>query len=360
MRILLALAATLAASALAAQPAAQPASCEAALDSLQTVFRRDYPGYRTKVAGREAELAALTDSVRAVVRTSEDHRVCVAQGLQRWVRFFRDPHVMLWQAGPPPPPSSAAAPASADAPAPEDPGRPTLRFRDDSTAILRIPDLDAAYKGAVDSLVAASRARLLRTPYLLVDVRGNGGGCTCTYESIVPLFYTGPIAITGNDVWSSEGNLAAMREWSTDPVMPEGIRRTAAAVVARMEANPGRFVPWVADTTLRMDTVYPQPRAVGVLVDAECASSCENLVLDAMQSRKVTVAGAGNTKGVGDYGNVRSLWLPGWRRLRIPTSRSRRLPRRPIDGIGIPPQLRIPAGEADPVEFTLRHLRARR
>src|SRR5689334_14774683 len=66
-------------------------SCVAALDSLRLLFRRDYPGYSEKVSGHEAALAALTDSARAIARTSDDHTVCIP-ALRRWARFFRDPH----------------------------------------------------------------------------------------------------------------------------------------------------------------------------------------------------------------------------------------------------------------------------
>jgi hypothetical protein len=52
-------------------------SCVAAFDSLQSVFAHDYPGYREKVAGHEAALAALTDSVRATARSADGYQVCI-------------------------------------------------------------------------------------------------------------------------------------------------------------------------------------------------------------------------------------------------------------------------------------------
>src|SRR5258705_2552939 len=97
------------------------------------------------------------------------------------------------------------------------------------------------------------------------------------------------------------------------------------------------------------------PRRVALLVDHHCASSCEELVFEARQSRKVTVLGSENTAGVDDYGNIRSLWLPGWRRMRVPTSRERRGER--IDRVGLAPAVRIPASAPDAVEFARRYLR---
>jgi Periplasmic protease len=113
-------------------------------------------------------------------------------------------------------------------------------------------------------------------------------------------------------------------------------------------------VPFPADMVVRLDTVYPMPRAVAVLVDGGCASSCEDFVLMAQQSAKVTVVGPARTAGIHDYGNVRALWLPGWRRLRVPTSRSRRLPAEAIDNVGLAPEVWVPAGAPDTIRFAGR------
>ncbi len=338
--------------------AADDSSCVAALDTMAALFQRDYPGYRDKVPGREAELAALTDSVRAIARTSEHHAVCVGQALQPWTRFFRDPHIMVWQAAPPPPAGTAAQTATAAVPA-DDPDRPSLTYPDDSTAVLRIADLDWSYKPAIDSLLAANHARLLATPYLVVDVRGNTGGATSSYAGLIPLLYTRPIRQYGADIWASEGNMAMIREWIADPTFPEGDREQARAVLSRMEASPNRFVPYAEGHVIRRDRVHAMPRRAAVLVDGGCKSSCEDLVMAALQSDKVTVLGTRSTGGVHDYGNVRSVWLPGWRRLRVPTSRSRRLlAEGPLDMVGIPPQVLIPEAETDAVGFARRYLRS--
>ena len=106
------------------------------------------------------------------------------------------------------------------------------------------------------------------------------------------------------------------------------------------------------DRTIRMDTVFPMPRRVAVLVDSGCASSCENFLLRVRQSTKVTTMGT-HSAGVGDYGEVRFVWLPGWRRVGLPTNRSRG-PR--IDNVGIAPAVVIPGSESDPVAFARRYL----
>jgi hypothetical protein len=325
------------------------------------VLRRDYPGYRDRVPGHEAEFAASTDSVRAVARTSDHYSVCIP-ALKRVTAFFRDAHLLVWQAAPPTPPAPPAPTSAAPAAGPpqhpaDDPDRPTLRFADESTAVLRLPTLDVEYKPAIDTLVTANLARLRVAPYLIVDLRGNGGGCTCSYDAIGPLLYTDPIRWEGTDVLASPANTDWYRTWFTAHAfeLSESDKATRRAVLSRMDTHPNQFVELYPATVLRRDTVYGLPRKVAVLVDRGCASSCEDFVLEARQSRKVAVLGVENTSGTHDYGEVRSLWLPGWRRLRVPTARSRG---ERIDFIGIAPAVRIPKDTPDAVEWARRYLHA--
>jgi hypothetical protein len=200
---------------------------------------------------------------------------------------------------------------------------------------------------------------------LVIDLRGNGGGCTCTFDALMPLIATGPIRSDGIDIWSSPANVAYFRAMMTDAATPDTLKLELRRLLPRLESTPDAFVP--ADTegdTYVPSTILPRPDAVAVLVDSMCASSCEGFVSAARQSRKVTVFSATNTRGVGDYGNVRSIMLPGWRRLRVPTSRSGRLRagiQAATDYIGLSPDVRLPADSAAgnaAVVFALHHLRA--
>ena len=333
--------------------AQEGASCVVAFDSLEAVLRSDYPGYAEKARGRERSLAALADSVRAVAHSSADYRVCIP-ALQRWIHYFRDPHLMLWQGAPPT--SVRAKRSAADGAAvPDvlaaDPDQPNIHAVDDSTFVVRIPSLDRSYKAALDSLVAAHRDRLLSTPYLVVDLRGDGGGCTCTYGALVPLLYGGPFREVGFDLWTSPANVAFIREALMDGTAPDSGKAELHRVLLQAEGASNRFVPFPDDAVVRLETVYPMPRAVAVLVDHGCASSCEDFVLMARESRKVTIVSPDRTAGVHDYGNVRAIWLPGWRRLRIPTTRSHRLPGGAIDNVGLAPDVWVPAGVGDTIRF---------
>ena len=330
---------------------AAPSSCAAAFDSLQSLFRHDYPGYRDKVAGHETELAALTDSLRPTVLSSNDHQICIP-ALKRWAQFFRDPHVIgPWQAAPPQPHSEA--PLKPAAPPADDPDRPWLRVLDDSTALVRLPSLDSLYRPVIDSMVAASSTRLHATPYLIVDVRGNPGGYTGSYDSITPLLYGGPVQFDGVDVWASPANIAHYRTLAANKFLSDTDRALINARLPIMERHVNQFVQLQPARTVRRDTIFPMPRKVVILVDSLCASSCEDFVLEARQSSKVVLMGSSHTKGVHDYGELRFVWLPGWRRVSVPTSR---VPGAHLDNVGIAPAVFIPVSDTGAVEYARRYL----
>ncbi|CAA9330334.1 MAG: hypothetical protein AVDCRST_MAG68-2439 [uncultured Gemmatimonadetes bacterium] len=347
LALLAACAPTIRTPAQAPVAAARDTTCAPDFDAMESAVRAGYPGLPGMSPARRAEFEALTQVVRGEALRATDPVACMAT-LQRWTAWFGDNHMQLGESRP-------AQPASAT------PGddRPSLRIVDDSTAVLRLPSFGRDHKASVDSLVAAHRAWLLATPFLVVDVRGNGGGWTAVYDSVLPFLYTNPIRVDGMDIYAAPANLALVREMIASGRGPAAMLEQARAVAARMEANPGGFVTFTEDREIRLDTVYPNPRAVALLVDRRCASSCEQFILDARQSRKVTVVGTGSTRGMLDYGNLRRVPLPSeQRRFFIPTARSRRLPATPLDRTGIAPAVLVPPG-TDPLAFAVAHLRTR-
>lgn len=332
---------------------AAPSTCSMDFDSTTVIVRRDYAGYPTKGVGHEAALASLTDSVRHDVSAATDVVSCT-KALRRWIAFFRDRHLSIVDRQPSAAADAVAMPSSANA------RLPTLSTLDDSTLLLRLPDFGQSLKPTIDSLLHANSARLAASPYLIIDVRGNGGGWTASYSELLPFIYTDPIRVDGVDAWGSPGNIAALRALVASTSGPAAIRAQARVVLARMEAHPGTFVLFASDTVVTLPSVYPTPRAVAIIVDHRCASTCEQFVLDARQSRKIVVLGSENTGGLLDFGNARAVELPSrGRRLHVPFTRSHRLPATPLDLTGVGPAVRIPPGTADAIEYVRKFLAAK-
>lgn len=255
-----------------------------------------------------------------------------------------------------------------EVPATSDPGLVEHAFPSDTmfmkplssdTLWLRIPDFDDSRAMPLKDILDANAAALASTPNLLIDLRNNGGGSDFVYAPLTPLLYSRPIYSVGAEMRASKDNVALRM------AVAEQIRAEAPEVAqyldrqnARMAAALGTYVS--GDDQIfsveRLDRVLPFPKRVAVLVD-NAASTGEQFLLEARQSRKVTLFGKENSAGVLDFANVVGMLTPSGRyEVFWATSRSKRLPGDPVDPDGIAPDIRIPASEDDPVAYAQRWL----
>jgi hypothetical protein len=231
-----------------------------------------------------------------------------------------------------------------------------VRELDPQTALIQLPSFNGRHATKVDSLIRAHRELLTRTPNLIIDVRGNGGGADLTFQPLRPLLYTAPMVTPGLSIYATEDNIRQAEKLLSQPGFPEEWKGRVRSMVAEMRERPGKFLP-APDDTFRLAAVLPNPRRVAVLTDRFCASSCESFVWNALQSDKVTVYGE-NTGGLLDYGNVTTVETPCPAfRLRNPTARSTRVDTQPLDLVGITPEVRIPEGVVYPLEWVHQHLK---
>ncbi|AHG92007.1 peptidase S41 [Gemmatirosa kalamazoonensis] len=222
------------------------------------------------------------------------------------------------------------------------------------TVLVQIPTFNDPR--GIDSLFAAEGARIRAAERLVVDVRGNGGGSDYNYRELLPLVYTGPIKVVGMMALATDDNIRANEALAADTTFPEGQRAGLRANVARMKASRGGW--WIGnDGETTFDSVRTLPRRVAILVDRGCASSCEQFLLAARQSAKVTLYGE-RSAGILDYANVRRAEMPGGDLvLNYPTTKSKRVAAgQGIDGVGIAPQVRIPVAEWEAIEWVRREI----
>ncbi|MCC7701124.1 hypothetical protein IGS59_02660 [Janthinobacterium sp. GW460P] len=237
---------------------------------------------------------------------------------------------------------------------------PALRILSDSTVLLTLPSFHGSYRAALASLLETHRGTLAARPNWILDVRRNGGGSDSTYAPLLS--------------WISSGEMLTMgAEWLATPANIEGQEKVcaqlapgdqacaafAAQAVAQMRTvKPGQYAPQQSGGTVsyaRADTPEPRrPARVAVLVDRDCASSCEEFLLATRQSFHVKLIGR-NSYGALDYSNMRLHVLPsGQRHLQYATSRSARLPHLQVDLAGIQPDIYLPppkdeAGRAEEI-----------
>lgn len=232
-----------------------------------------------------------------------------------------------------------------------------LKKLDDQTLFLRIPTFDHNLRYLTDSLLAAHADLLASTPNLIIDLRNNGGGSDVSYSKVMPYLYTQPIQLVGAQQFATVDNAEKYRLLQHDKNYPRSTRWYAKRMEKKMLRQPGKMLKG-KNSTQKMKRVRPYPQKVAVLINGGCGSSCEQFVLAARQSKKVTLIGS-PTAGVLDYGNLHFMaypckkWELGWA-----TSRSMRVDAgQGIDNVGIAPQVTPGTEVRDWVEFARNYLR---
>ncbi|TSD67037.1 hypothetical protein FFF34_006460 [Inquilinus sp. KBS0705] len=216
----------------------------------------------------------------------------------------------------------------------------------DKTLYIKISNFGTSNYKNIDSVFKANDEALKAMPYLVLDLRGNGGGDDYSYSPILPYIYTNPIKTIGADVLSTAANIAGWKKELEDPDMAEETKNDIKGKINNMEKNVGKFVTGNDDYTNSDMKVLSSPKKVVVLIDKGCASTTEQFLFEAIQSKKVVLMGE-HTSGTLDYSNVREApfsCMPYI--LRYSTSRSRRLDvGQGIDNIGIKPNKALDAKE---------------
>ncbi len=223
----------------------------------------------------------------------------------------------------------------------------TYGILSDSTFFIRANGFDG-FKDKIEKVIRDHWQDIMTRPNLVIDLRNNGGGQDDEWQMLFSLLYTGPYFSKGVEWYACEDNIKLYEnDLKTGTYLngEEG-RIWMTALLDEMKKNPGGYVvhPMMGkDKIVKEDTVYRNPRRVGIIINEGNGSSAEQFLLAAKTSKKVTLFGNQNTAGVLDYSNSIPIDLPsGKYYMRYPMTRSRRLPDNPIDNIGISPDVIIP------------------
>ncbi|WP_196885513.1 S41 family peptidase [Aureivirga sp. CE67] len=215
---------------------------------------------------------------------------------------------------------------------------------DNKTVLLRIPSFAIDQKAKIDSLIQANKKLIHKTPNFIIDIRNNGGGGDSSFQELLPIIYTNPIRTVKLELLSTPLNNSRLLDYiENDYGFSEKQKESFQRDYDTLSKHLGEFVrfgdePIVVDT---FDKVYKYPENVGIIINENVASTSEQFLLAAKQSKKVKLFGT-STLGVLDISNQYNVKSPCEDiLLTYSISKSLRIPHMTIDGKGIQPDYYI-------------------
>lgn len=215
----------------------------------------------------------------------------------------------------------------------------------DSTVVLRIPSFMGDYTNTIDSLYNAAKSDIENNPYLIIDVRDNGGGNSYNFYDLIPYLYTKPIIDTEITELYATKDIIALYEDEFEEMMKDSTKVNAETIQSFREgikdlrkAKLNSFVQQGETDTI---TLVPKkyPKKIGILYNRGCGSACEDLLFKSKFSDKTILLGD-NSGGFVGYGNIFTVYTP-YYNFGLSCSTTRYSTQWKYEVVGISPDVRL-------------------
>ena len=309
--------------------------CSGNYEFVKAWVESSYPGFADKVTSNtKIQYDSLCNELVTKVNTSKSTSLCYSI-ISKYIDFFKDKHLTL---------IPVFGNINVDSHYKSLQGAESFDLVnvDDSTLLFSLPNFHTDKKGIIDFLTKINKNKLLKTPYLIIDIRNNGGGSDNTWQGIIPFIYTNPIKTIGIDILITK---ELIREADEQHHWDKGYQQYRKKVMEFIEKNHCKFYPNCSDGFDKYPSITPNPKRVVILSNENNGSSGEEFLLAAKQSKKVIIMGQ-PTRGVLDYSNAGFLQCPSFAfQLCLPRTRSRRLPEHSVDKEKIKPDIYLEYNE---------------
>ncbi|PPL04254.1 S41 family peptidase [Parapedobacter indicus] len=230
---------------------------------------------------------------------------------------------------------------------------------------LKIPTFENN-EGVIHQLVTESDSAIKNTKYLIIDLRGNGGGSS-GWVSLIPYLATNQIDQGETYLRVSKENVSKKLQdldaFANHPI-PEDYKKYFPEEILNRYKETYRELPETTETfyplpsvSFPLDSVLTRPAKVAILVDEFGGSSTEYFFYLARQSKKAITYGR-PTIGMMDYAgmsNPTKLPFDAFR-LYIPIEKSAWTDENPIDKTGFTPQIMINREQENWIDYVMEDL----
>ena len=227
------------------------------------------------------------------------------------------------------------------------------------TTIIRLPDFSYNKVESINKLINNNKVLLENSQNLIIDIRGNMGGTDMAYKKLLPYVVTNPIRIIGVEYLATQNLIDELQKiLNENKDMDNTDRKNLEREIKLYKNNLGHFVKTDEREVkvIKIEPANKSPKQIVIIVDEDVASSAEDFVYKARQSKKVKILGT-PTAGVLDYGAVRPYKFKCEKyQLYLPTFRILRLPEYPIDNIGLQPDIYLDKSVKNWIEFAKEYL----
>lgn len=218
----------------------------------------------------------------------------------------------------------------------------------------------------IQQLVSASDSMIRRSKYLIVDLRGNGGGNT-GWIFFLPYFLTNAIdqqpsllRVTPDNV---KHKLPDLEPFVNNPIseeykkyFPDDVLAAYKKTYAELPSTKQSFYP-IPGVRFPFESTGRFPEKIALIVDEFCGSSSEYFFFLSKQSKKTRTYGA-NTIGMMDYEGMSTPTALPYEKfiLTIPIAKSSWTDKHPIDQKGFRPDVLISLPHQKWIDFIMRDL----
>lgn len=242
----------------------------------------------------------------------------------------------------------------------DSPNKLIFKEIDSQTNYIYIPTFSGYWSAKLDSFYSKYDKTIQSKPYLIIDVRNNGGGSDDNANPLLKYIYTKPFYSDKVELYVTEENIRKSVEWyesnKRDTInFDKTFMKEISDEIERMKNAPlNSFISRNDKHLIKLKKVLKSPTKVAVIMNRNCASSCESLLFWAMESDKCILMGE-NSGGYVGYGEIGSTPTP-YFKFNLGCTMTRYNYQRAYESIGIPPKYYL-NNEEDWIEQSLNILK---